>query len=454
MNNIFKSKENLSQLENMGIFQLRELAREIGVHLPTTLKKNDLIEKIRGIANGDAEPFVSTTKKGRPPKSYCNSSTDAKEAEVIYDYRNWGKFDGTYAIKARDVAYRMADNDSMETNEKNYSTTYDTTGVIFIDKQGFARLHEGDLTQIGTNKVTKILPSIVNKYKLKNGDLITGKIGESIKDGTFYLFELHSINDSQNCDLRKEYSEFKAQPVTTQIKLDDKLLNFTNTICPLGKGQRALVKSKDGGSIKNFLHRLANNFSKKLKTYYIVIDEQPENIFIPDNNNLQFILCPFDLEKEKQLYVLELALENAKRNAENGEDICVILEDINIVQKLYQRYYTNTCEPLIAQDKALQAVKQILAMGKNANEFGSITFVTSLIQNEVETDFDFEVSRACNSFIYINTYNNFVGINLDIDKTYTQNIEKILGEDCKLNYELREKCRNKDIVEINKILSA
>ena len=55
-------------LDNLSIFELRDLARKVGVFNPTVLKKNELINQIYDIKSGKIKPHISKTKQGRPPK--------------------------------------------------------------------------------------------------------------------------------------------------------------------------------------------------------------------------------------------------------------------------------------------------------------------------------------------------------------------------------------------------
>ena len=77
---------NENKLDQLGIFQLRSIAREVGVHLPTTLKKQELINQILKVINGEIGPFVPKNKKGRPPKVIIGAesvwSTQEANADV------------------------------------------------------------------------------------------------------------------------------------------------------------------------------------------------------------------------------------------------------------------------------------------------------------------------------------------------------------------------------------
>lgn len=84
--------------EDLGIYDLRAIAREMGVKSPTTLKRNELINAIEEIKNKKVEPYHKKTKKGRPYKSriklvnvfeYATKEEQKRvEIEIIKKYKN------------------------------------------------------------------------------------------------------------------------------------------------------------------------------------------------------------------------------------------------------------------------------------------------------------------------------------------------------------------------------
>ena len=73
------------QLYEMDIHALRNIAREVGVKAPTTLKKKELIDEILQMESGNQQPCIPT-KKGRPPKS--NGANQKFEIEKIVDEKS------------------------------------------------------------------------------------------------------------------------------------------------------------------------------------------------------------------------------------------------------------------------------------------------------------------------------------------------------------------------------
>ena len=64
---MFKSYSK-EALQNLGIYELRNVARQVGVYSPTKYKKEILIDKILAIIQGEEQPYVKKTNQGRPAK--------------------------------------------------------------------------------------------------------------------------------------------------------------------------------------------------------------------------------------------------------------------------------------------------------------------------------------------------------------------------------------------------
>ncbi len=81
---------DLEQLYTINIHDLRNLAREIGVKAPTSLKKKALIHEIIQIKSGEKQPCV-VTKRGRPPKGNGKAEKKAIKSKAINVEKNTKK---------------------------------------------------------------------------------------------------------------------------------------------------------------------------------------------------------------------------------------------------------------------------------------------------------------------------------------------------------------------------
>lgn len=68
------------------IYELRELARKVGVKAPTSLKRAELIKRINDICSGKEKPFSEIRVKGRPAKTFQIFNLKAESTNEFIDF--------------------------------------------------------------------------------------------------------------------------------------------------------------------------------------------------------------------------------------------------------------------------------------------------------------------------------------------------------------------------------
>lgn len=71
---VFMEKYTIQDLESKSIFEMRALAKEVGVSAPTKLNKADLVDLVFKISNGEMEP-PAAPRRGRPKKGENTEKT-------------------------------------------------------------------------------------------------------------------------------------------------------------------------------------------------------------------------------------------------------------------------------------------------------------------------------------------------------------------------------------------
>ena len=104
-------------LDGLGVYELRAIARKVGVKSPTTKKHHELVDGILKIQNGEEKAFV--TSKGRPPKAVTlgqiNATSFFEKEEglaIAFDYakdRGFDYFSTTLSISPHKDAKRLND---------------------------------------------------------------------------------------------------------------------------------------------------------------------------------------------------------------------------------------------------------------------------------------------------------------------------------------------------------
>lgn len=209
------------ELELLGIYELRTIARNVGVKSPTTKRHEELVNNILRIQNG--EDKATSTKKGRPPKKVSLASA----SNIDFD-----KLEGV----SPSFDYEPDKNDGFSLCSSQYTDMYKE----FYPCQGILRIVEGKkyvYNHMGITRFVMVEDEIFNKYNLKFGDYVKGKaydicnkIGklDSVEDVNFSKVSTYSGVDDKKFvmkDLRDIYSIYKdikndEKPIKVAVELE------------------------------------------------------------------------------------------------------------------------------------------------------------------------------------------------------------------------------------------
>lgn len=196
--------ENLSlaQLKKLGIYDLRTIARKIGVKSPTTKRHDELVDSILKIQKG--EEIANTTKKGRPPKRITldNTAYEFEKAE--------GQNLNFVYVEDKTDAVFICDGATVDSLNKKY---YNCSG-IFREVEGQKYIY----SHLNGVHITKVSEDLIKKHNLRLGDYVIGtafelnnKIGmlETIEDINFSKIDTFNGSNSKKFEL-KELTEIGA----------------------------------------------------------------------------------------------------------------------------------------------------------------------------------------------------------------------------------------------------
>lgn len=402
---------NEEKLQELGIFEIRNIARDVGVYSPTLFKKQELIDKIMRVITGKDEPYVKKTKQGRPPKniSNLNNLVDVIMPTKLFEDK-----------KESDYSYFN------DINENINVASCDGKEKIF---KGYVKVYVDDFALVfyenfkEDKNVVFVTSQQIKQYKLKSGDIITGKAIFVDDSKPFILKEVYSINEMQfnssferNEDFENKFAIYATKKLKINVyKGEDEIFNLIDSKSPFAKGQRVLLKNANNFSFE-ILHKLTTG-NNNLKGLAILIDESPENYFeVNSNSKLSVISNNFGNRVNNLALEIEVKLDNLLRQVELGEDVILC---INSLEK-YINYFVNenilnklTKEEAIAKTK--KNLNDIILLGKNTNN-GSLTVV---VNAENSNEFD----SLFNNILVFDKLKYKVILNEEL--SYTLNLEKI-----------------------------
>jgi len=345
------------------------------------------------------------------------------------------------ALRKQDMMFailkRMAENDVAIYGD----------GVLETLSDGFGFLRSPESNYLPGPDDIYMTPQLIRRYGLRTGDTVEGQI-RAPKDGERYfaLTMVRTINFDEPEIARHRINfdnltpfyptsrlnlEFGDEPVevppppkpkparrpqgdeeavalkgtlsarrTEVVKRDnapsqrrDITGRIIDLVCPLGKGQRALVIAppRVGKTVmlQNIAHSIAQNHPE---VYLIVllIDERPEEVTdMIRSVKGEVVSSTFDEPAVRHVQVAEMVIEKAKRLVEHKRDVVILLDSITRLARAYNTVVPSSGKVLTGgvDANALQRPKRFFGAARNIEEGGSLTIIaTGLIDTGSRMD--------------------------------------------------------------------
>ncbi len=235
--------------------------------------------------------------------------------------------------------------------------------------------------------------SQVRKHQLRKGDVVTGKVRQP-KDSEKYwaLLEVEKVNDVGVDDVKERRNFDKLTPLfpDDRFRLESGPTAVTeriiDMIAPIGKGQRGMVVSPPKAGKTTVLKQIANgiiNSSPDTHVIVLLVDERPEEVtdWQRTVEAAEVVYSTFDKPTDQHIQVTELVLERARRLAESGRDVAVILDSITRLARAYNLAAPSSGKILSGgiDSGALYPPRRFFGAARNIEEGGSLTIIASAL---------------------------------------------------------------------------
>lgn len=376
-------------LDTFSLHQLRVYGREIGVDVPTKKKKGDLIADIVSILAGELEP-IERSKLGAPVK---NERVDPDIERAIAKQRYvW--FAGVEPqVHVTYFESHMGNRNPLVVQSSDNSMTYEQYQAQTIYSGQLEVIDDVPclVSKDGDTNVDRLLVSIelLRQYGLREGDVITCHAYE--KMGVWAAKNVLTINSLvPGTETRFIYEEEEIGYPSKRIRfqtdgIESDTAKYMDYYLPIGFGQRCLISSAPKAGKSVFLRDLAKSISEKRRTaqlFVLLIDQSPELIssyqtFIQKGN---LVATTFENEADAHVFAAEFLLKRAKRYAEMGVDVVLIVDSLAKVAKAYNDTDFSVggkTLPCGLESKTLHYVKKYFGAARAFADKGSLTVIGS-----------------------------------------------------------------------------
>jgi transcription termination factor Rho len=279
----------------------------------------------------------------------------------------------------------------MEAREEEMATAPTATGLLDVLPEGYGFLRTSGYLP-GPEDIYVSL-SQIRRFMLRKGDVVAGKVRQPRDSEKYFaLLQIESVNgvDAETAKQRPVFEKLTPLFPHERFRLESSPTDVTgriiDMIAPIGKGQRGMVVSPPKAGKTTVLKNIANGIlSSAPETHVIVllVDERPEEVtdWQRTVQAAEVVYSTFDKPPDQHIQVTELVLERAKRLAEMGNDVAIILDSITRLARAYNLAAPASGKILSGgiDSTALYPPRRFFGAARNIEEGGSLTIIASAL---------------------------------------------------------------------------
>lgn len=278
--------------------------------------------------------------------------------------------------------------------EERYKVTSETDtiveGILEVLPDGYGFLR-GD-NYLPTPKDVYVSPVQIKRFRLNTGDMIKG-ISRSPREEEKFpaLIFVGEVNGEapENAYRRKNFDDLIPIYPTERLNLETVSNKYStriiDLISPVGKGQRGMIVAPPKAGKTTLLKEIANSITQnnpEVKLIVLLIDERPEEVTdMKRSIEGEVIYSTFDELPEHHVKVAEMVLERAKRLTEQNKDVVIILDSITRLARAYNLVVPASGRTLSGglDPASLHKPKRFFGAARNIENGGSLTILASAL---------------------------------------------------------------------------
>lgn len=431
-------KFSKSELEAKSIFEMRALAKDVGISAPTKMNKAELVDMVFKITNGEIEP-PQAPRRGRPKKyGDATEQTTSEKPQIAQNlaqpeqiltpspakveaigeislpkgferpkyqptrqfaqqnqkqYSNNGFNQNNYGQKQnnfRNQNQNQVQRDNVIAERKDGEETEQIReGYLEInpDGYGFLRVKNGEFNEMDAY----VSAMKIKQYGLRRGDYVTSlckKVQEGRPSAVVSVTTINGI-ESDKVGKRPNFDDLVPIYPDERIRLEVAPREFAtrciDLVSPIGKGQRGIIVSPPKAGKTTLLKMIASSIATNypdIELKVLLIDERPEEVTDMQRSiKGEVVYSTFDELPEHHTKTAEMLLERAKRLVEMGKDVVILLDSLTRLARAYNLTIPPTGRTLSGgiDPGALHSPKRFFGSARNIENGGSLTIIATAL---------------------------------------------------------------------------
>ncbi len=177
---------------------------------------------------------------------------------------------------------------------------------------------------------------------------------------------------------------------TTDGPMEMRVLDM---VCPIGKGQRGLIVAPPRSGKTILLQQMANAIltnNPEAHVVVLLVDERPEEVTdFKRNVAAEIVHSTNDQTVANHVRITEFTIERAKRMAEFGQDVVILLDSLTRLGRAYNRHVETSGRTMTGgmDIRAMEIPKRLFGAARKIENGGSLTILaTALVETGSRMD--------------------------------------------------------------------
>ena len=273
-----------------------------------------------------------------------------------------------------------------------------TQGVLELHPKGFGFLRNPARHYAAQASDPYVPAPLVQRFSLREGLLISGPVEPPRKGNGPRLAGVEHIEGGDpRAFARREWDELTPIDPHQHIRLETGQEPYTTRVMdlftPIGKGQRGLIVAPPRTGKTVLLQHIAQAVTvnhPEMQLIVLLVDERPEEVTeMRRTIRGEVVASSADRDASSHVRLAELVMERAKRLAENGRQVFVLLDSLTRLARAYNKTTGNSGRTMSGgvDSKALEVPKRLFGSARVFEEGGSLTVLgTALIETGSRMD--------------------------------------------------------------------
>ena len=319
-----------ADLTDKHLSELHATAAELGVPGYRMLRRERLIEEIE--ARGEQADGAETAEveSGEPAAEQEPAPIEAEEVAVEEEGDE---------VAVEEEGEEVEERAARPSEKPPDVATEQVSGVLDVTYRGYGFLRLRGLESSPGD--VYISASQIRRCELRLGDLVSGPARQPERDERYpALVHVDLVNGAalgEQTD-RPDLDALTPVPPRRRLGLEpdeaDILTRAVDLLVPLALGQRVLIRAAPRSGRTTLLRGLTGAIQRspdRPALVVLLVDERPEEAtawaeVLPDD---ELAVATAEMSPREQARVADLALERAKRRAEGGEDVVLIVDSLS-----------------------------------------------------------------------------------------------------------------------------